>query len=298
MRGPVSADRGVFWILLGSGYSSALLASTVGPAGRVTSIDIDPGLVQRASALHARAGNAHVQVHASDGFLGWTPTAPYERIVGWTTPHVLPAAWVEQAAEGAVIATPVKIADIAAANSVLRCEIIDGEPRNATVHPGGYIEMAPEIITEFALPLRFVDNARRDADGVPWWISAVKLHAQPNNAAERLLDQVQSATPQASFTAEGWDEQTAFHAFLLASTTSPGSVGVSDGWGLGAGRADSVAIVLPGGGLLTAGTRQAEEELTAIRARWLKLGKPGHTELSPVLTPTEEGWTVRVTPRR
>ncbi|MGH3632382.1 MAG: protein-L-isoaspartate O-methyltransferase family protein, partial [Sciscionella sp.] len=87
----------------GTGYSSALLAEVVGPSGRVVSIDVDQELVERAADLHQRAGHQQVEIHTADGFAGWPAVAPYDRIIGWTTPHVVPQAWVEQVADGGII---------------------------------------------------------------------------------------------------------------------------------------------------------------------------------------------------
>jgi len=139
----------------GSGYSGALLSRIVGVDGHLVSVDIDPSLVERARALHGRAGHTNVEVHAADGFEGWEASGPYDRIVGWVTPHVLPNAWVQQATPGAVLVTPVKIADVAGTNAVVRCTL-DGGIRGGELHPGSFIEMAPEGDHRFrpADPLR------------------------------------------------------------------------------------------------------------------------------------------------
>ncbi|HZU15602.1 MAG TPA: methyltransferase domain-containing protein, partial [Candidatus Dormibacteraeota bacterium] len=127
----------------GSGYSAALLAHLLGPQGRLVSLDVDPDLVERAQWLHRQAGHGQVEVHRADGFGGWPPAAPFEGIVAWATPHLLPRAWVEQTTAGGTIVTPVKIARVAAANAVLRCRPAGGEPGEATLHPGSLVEMAP-----------------------------------------------------------------------------------------------------------------------------------------------------------
>jgi protein-L-isoaspartate(D-aspartate) O-methyltransferase len=127
----------------GSGYSAALLAHLLGPQGRLVSLDVDPDLVERAQWLHRQAGHGQVEVHRADGFGGWPPAAPFEGIVAWATPHLLPRAWVEQTTAGGTIVTPVKIARVAAANAVLRCRPAGGEPGEATLHPGSFVEMAP-----------------------------------------------------------------------------------------------------------------------------------------------------------
>lgn len=276
----------------GSGYSGAVLSRIVGETGRVVSIDIDPQLVSRAARLHTEAGNANVEVHASDGFDGWSAGAPFHRIIGWTTPHVLPASWVEQAALGGVIVTPVKIADVACANVVIRVEVLDGIS-DGDVHPGSYIEMAPEVVIELALPQRYV-NASIVTEGVPpWWISAHELHDHPTEVAERLLDQAHVAVPRPDFLPLGRDKWQAFNAFVLASTDTPASLGTSWGWGIGVGLIDSIAVVLPNGALLSAGTDEARDRLAELVGDWYEHGEPGHDALRARFTDGPDGWTVR-----
>lgn len=74
----------------GSGYSGALLGRLTGPTGRVTSLDVDASLIQRAGAKHAEHGIDNVTVHLADGFAGWAADTPYHRIIAWATPHLLP----------------------------------------------------------------------------------------------------------------------------------------------------------------------------------------------------------------
>lgn len=133
----VQLGANVMEIGTGSGYSSAVLSRLVGRDGRVVSIDVDAALVKRAGALHEQAGHRNVEVYAADGFAGWELNAPFDRIVAWTTPHVLPEAWVAQTAPGGVIVTPVKVADIACANALIRCTIGEGI-ENGAVYPGSY----------------------------------------------------------------------------------------------------------------------------------------------------------------
>lgn len=280
----------------GSGYSGAVECRIVGETGHVVSIDIDASLVNRAATLHNGAGHTNIEVHASDGFAGWAPAEPYDRIVGWTTPHVIPAAWVEQAAPGAVIVTPVKIADIAGANAVVRC-VVDGAIRDGELHPGSFIEMAPDVITDFRLPVRYVDASQRVNDGPAWWLSARVLHDQPQHIAQRLLDQVREAEPQAGFLPVDQDKWQAFNAFLLAHTATPGSLGGPSGWGIGVGLTDSIAVVLPDGAVVAAGSSEAHDQLAEWADEWHELSEPLHDALMPAFTKTEEGWAVRATLR-
>lgn len=277
----------------GSGYSGSLLSGIVGAHGHIVSIDIDPGLVERARARHNQAGHTNIELHASDGFNGWQASAPFDRIVGWVTPHVLPTAWVEQAKPGTVIVTPVKIAEVAGANAVVRCVVDAGTVRHGELHPGSFIEMAPEIISELGLPVRYVDAVRRSPDGPPSWISAQRLHHQPITVAERLLAQLAEAESEPEFFDRHAADWRAFTAFLLASTTNPATAGGAHGWGIGTAAPDSVAVSLSSGALLTAGADAAREELTKALSDWQKLGEPGFASLASTFVADEGGWAVR-----
>lgn len=276
----------------GSGYSSALLGHMVSARGHVVSLDIDAGLAYRATKLHERAGNTNVEVHAADGFAGWPQAAPFDRIMGWATPHVLPRAWADQASPGAVIVTPVKIADIALANCLTRC-VIDGDIHDGELLPGSFIEMAPEIITEFALPIRYVNASHSNVNGPPSWISAHRLHDQPQDTATRLLDQLRITEPGPGFFDGDHKDWQALTAFILTHSTNPASAGSHQGWGLGTATPDSIAVILPEGGLLHAGSNDATDELHALLDEWRHRGKPGYDTLRPRFIPNTDGWIVR-----
>lgn len=120
--------------------------------------------------------------------------------------------------------TPVKITDVVVANAVVRC-VADGDIRDGELHPGSFIEMSPKIVTEFGLPIRYVDAVRRFPDRPPWWISGHQLHAQPPTVARRLLDQLIDAEPEPGFLHQGGADWRGFTAFLLASTINSASMG-------------------------------------------------------------------------
>lgn len=278
----------------GSGYSGALLAHIVGPAGSVTSVDIDRNLTDRASYLHELAGNQNVEVHTGDGFLGWADTAPYDRIVGWTTPHVLPNAWVAQTSSGGVIVSPVAIADVALANGILRCRITDGRPHGATLHPGSFIEMASHPVDELDVPSRYVDAVYRHEPDLAVWTSAHALHSQPALVSDALTRQLASASPRPGFLPAA--HCTSFIAYLVAVTDVPASAGTVHGWGTGVATRNSIAVVLPDGSLLAAGTGDARSALTAVRERWRRWfdpAHPGYQRIIATLRPDPDGWTIR-----
>lgn len=287
----IAPGQRILEIGTGSGYSGAVIAKAVGD-GHVVSIDIDPGLVERAASLHRKANHANVEVHAADGFLGWAPAAPYDGVIAWTTPHVLPQAWIDQTADQGVIVTPVKLAEVAGANAVVRCVVSQGQPREGTLRPGSFIELAPEVITDFALPIRYVDASRVEGAGPAVWISAVRLHGQPPETSEALLEEVRVAKAVPDFLTGGRTRWEAFTAFVLARTDNVASVGSVAGTGLGVADTTSVAVVLRNGSCLTAGSGSAGGELRALLAEWIDLGLD-YSDLTASFTRSDEGWTVR-----
>jgi protein-L-isoaspartate(D-aspartate) O-methyltransferase len=92
------AGQRVLEIGAGTGYNAALLATIVGPAGRVDSIDIDPETARRARRA-LRAAGFKVGVAVGDGREGFSPRAPYDRIIATASADEIPRAWLQQLAE-------------------------------------------------------------------------------------------------------------------------------------------------------------------------------------------------------
>jgi protein-L-isoaspartate(D-aspartate) O-methyltransferase len=88
----------------GSGYQAALLAVL---AREVISIEILPALVALAKANLKRTGYADIQVVTGDGSLGYPPAAPYDVIVVAAGAPRIPAALVDQLADGGRLVIPV-----------------------------------------------------------------------------------------------------------------------------------------------------------------------------------------------
>jgi protein-L-isoaspartate(D-aspartate) O-methyltransferase len=93
----------------GTGYNAALINRIVGPAGQVTSIDIDPDLVATAREHLARAGFGEVMVACADGAWGYPERAPYDRIIATVGVSDLAPAWLEQADPQARIVVPLDV---------------------------------------------------------------------------------------------------------------------------------------------------------------------------------------------
>ncbi|MGH3800702.1 MAG: methyltransferase domain-containing protein [Pseudonocardiaceae bacterium] len=102
----VADGHRVLEIGTGSGYNTALLCERLG-GERVTSVDIDPELVELATERLAANGYTPT-LTAADGVGGYPPGAPYNRIIVSCSVPAIPPAWLEQAVPGAVIVVDVR----------------------------------------------------------------------------------------------------------------------------------------------------------------------------------------------
>ncbi|MCP2167312.1 methyltransferase domain-containing protein [Goodfellowiella coeruleoviolacea] len=86
----------------GTGYNAALLCDRLG-SDRVTSVEVDLGAAGAARDALARAGYCPTVV-CGDGAHGYSPNAPYDRIIATCGVGRLPAAWIEQLTpDGAIL---------------------------------------------------------------------------------------------------------------------------------------------------------------------------------------------------
>ncbi|MFV2172547.1 methyltransferase domain-containing protein [Actinomadura sp. LOL_016] len=117
----VSDGTTVLEIGTGTGYNAALLSERLGSAN-VTSIDIDPELVEAARGRLAGAGYVpHVEVR--DGALGCAGRAPFERVVATVAFERVPYAWVEQVRPGGVILADVRPRGMTWAGALARLDV-------------------------------------------------------------------------------------------------------------------------------------------------------------------------------
>jgi protein-L-isoaspartate(D-aspartate) O-methyltransferase len=100
----LSGTERVLEIGTGSGYQAAVLCRL---AGHVDTVEVVPDLAERATRILARLGCENVDVHTGDGWRGWPPGAPYERIVVTAAPEVLPDELFRQLADGGLLLVPV-----------------------------------------------------------------------------------------------------------------------------------------------------------------------------------------------
>ncbi|MEU5308470.1 methyltransferase domain-containing protein [Streptomyces sp. NPDC021562] len=145
-------DR-VLEIGAGTGYNAALLAHRLGDDGLVTTVDVEPEIVESARRHLASAGYRPAVV-TGDGARGVPERAPYERIIATCALPGVPRAWVGQCVPGARILSPVATGLLALA--------VEGAGRAE----GRFLASAA-----FFVPLRGVARAAAagDAGGVPTW---------------------------------------------------------------------------------------------------------------------------------
>lgn len=90
----------------GSGYAAAVLSRL---CRKVVTVEREPALAEHASATLARLGFGNVEVAVGDGSLGWTADAPYAVILVAAAAKGVPAALIDQLADGGRLVIPVAI---------------------------------------------------------------------------------------------------------------------------------------------------------------------------------------------
>ncbi|GAB3165186.1 hypothetical protein GCM10027059_22510 [Myceligenerans halotolerans] len=287
-------DR-VLEIGTGSGFTTGLLATLAGETGTVHSVEVLEDLVPRARDRLATAGITNAVVDSGDGYTGDPAHGPYDRVIAWATPHVIPAAWVDQLTTDAVVVAPVKIAPLATAHGIVAITVIDGRPTAAAVKPGGYIEMHPEPISVFGLPVRYVDASYLSDETEPWWLSSLALR-DTLDTARHVLDALRTAPTSAPTPLTLSEDLSDLAAWLYA--TAPASLataGLSDRFAaIGAADQDGAAFLTADELVTTAGRDDTAGLLTGWIEDWRAAGRPGWDDMTGTVTPTAEGWMVRL----
>jgi protein-L-isoaspartate(D-aspartate) O-methyltransferase len=103
----LDAGNRVLEIGTGPGYNAALMGRIVGDTGRVTTVEIDTQIANRARARLGEAGLQNVSVIAGDGRRGYAPDAPYDRIIVTAAAPAMSPEWWEQLAPGGFFVGPI-----------------------------------------------------------------------------------------------------------------------------------------------------------------------------------------------
>jgi len=115
----------------GSGWTTALLARLVGPAGSVTGVELEPALARWGAENLRRQHTPWAALHlAQRGVLGWPGEAPYDRILVSAGAKEIPQELVEQLGPEAVMVLVVS-------GTLLRLQRSGGSTPTVTRH-GSY----------------------------------------------------------------------------------------------------------------------------------------------------------------
>ncbi|NEC11533.1 methyltransferase domain-containing protein [Streptomyces sp. SID8014] len=297
----VHAGMNVAELGTGSGYSGALLAELVGPNGTVTSLDIDDYLVRWASLIHHERGLGNIRCHTADGTAGFPERAPYDRLVAWCTPPLLPQVWVDQVTDGGLIVAPLPIAPVPNMTVVATIRVNGGEPVVEAVATGGYIEATASPKTDLDLPGRWVDWELR----VPAlaWISIAwrqeddPLHTGARTVLGRLLKDAHTEPydgPEVD-----WPSWRTFAAALGDHRLTMAGL-TPDLWAIGHATATTAAVIQQDGTILA--DRPDSPSLTVLRGwlkQWEEAGRPAPETYTPALAPAGDGhgpagWDLRL----
>lgn len=90
----------------GTGYNAAILAHITGPSGRVVTVDIDQDIADEAAGNLVNTGYGGVKVARGDGFEGFSPGQPYDRIMVTVGAQDVSPHWVEQLRDGGIMVVP------------------------------------------------------------------------------------------------------------------------------------------------------------------------------------------------
>lgn len=104
----VEPDDNICEIGAGTGYNAGNLAELTGPAGHVTTVDIDAEVTAQARKSLDANGYSHVEVITRDGSLGAPENAPYDRTIVTVGAFDIPAVWREQLKPGGRLVVPLR----------------------------------------------------------------------------------------------------------------------------------------------------------------------------------------------
>ena len=171
-RADVRPGQRVLEIGTGTGLTGALLAELVGPSGQVVSVDIDPALTRRAAELHAERHVGSITLVTGDGNQGAPGHGPFDAIIAWATPTVIPRAWLTQAKPGAVICTPVYFAETAKSSAHVRATVTSNGLSALALGEASYVDMGGEVNTSFGIPMFYLDATQEDSGDKPAWMGS------------------------------------------------------------------------------------------------------------------------------
>lgn len=187
MLSPEEGQR-VLEIGTGSGYSTALLAELVGTNGRVTSIDIDPNVTNRASSKLSIF--PHVQCVNGNGWKGVEENAPYDRIIAWTSPDQIPFDWEKQLNDGGYLVAPFPVRPVVGSTVTFRLQKQGGTWKGESVSEEGYIRMTDDPSMN-----NIGQEVYADVKGDAYWFGSMRMKEKEVSWAAKLEQSEQTESP-------------------------------------------------------------------------------------------------------
>lgn len=254
----------------GTGWNAGLLAHRLGDLNVVT-VEYDPDVARSARENLDRAGLAPTLVEG-DGRAGWAEGAPYDRIIATCSLLEIPPAWLEQAAQGAVIVAP--FGTEYGGEQIVRLVVNDDGTRALGNFTGGSAFMR----------LRQQRTERPPFDeylyGVPWPADGVKSMTtlSPQDTGEWFRQFVIGlGVPRAFWRAERYDDG-AYTLWLYSSDKLS--------WASADYERDRTEYEV-----YQSGPRNLWDEVEAAYRWWDSQGRPGHERFGLTVTPeTQTAW--------
>ncbi len=92
----------------GTGYNTALLAEILGTTGKVSSVELQRDVAERAEHSLAAEGYTDIRVLCGDGFAGVTEDAPFDRIIATVGCSDISPHWIDQLSPEGVLLVPLQ----------------------------------------------------------------------------------------------------------------------------------------------------------------------------------------------
>ncbi|MFC5185632.1 methyltransferase domain-containing protein [Actinomadura harenae] len=243
----------------GTGYGAALLSERLG-SDLVTSIDIDPALVDAARERLAAAGYAPV-LAVGDGTAGYPGRAPYDRVIATVANERVPYTWVEQTRPGGVILADLRPRGMTRAGALARLVVGgDGTAAGRLVASAGYMSMRRAV----------------DLPGIPEAppIDATTVRTRPSRLGSEVLN-----VPGLSLLI--WQHIPGVSAFGL-----PG-----DAAQVVAGDGSWARVPADGPGMVEyGGPSDVWARVEDAHAWWTGHGRPGVEDFGLTITPAAHHW--------
>ena len=248
----------------GSGWLAAIMAHLVGPEGRVVGIELLADLAAQSRSDLEALGLANVAVVTGDGTRGHADGAPFDRAIITAAAWDVPAALLDQVAEGGRVLVPV--------------ELRGGDGCDVTV----FQRQGPVLAAERSVPGWFVplqggcQDGRTYAFAPPPAGEAVGRHSLPlgisgeggSAPAARLFRAFLGRT-EPSFVAVDGSADAGWRPWLA---TSPFAMETPP---FGLADADGSVALWHAGEIVSYGGGAAASHLARAYARWAALGLPG-----------------------